>query len=154
MKKDKNNKFKPQTANQSQKNRDANVGTRPEKKDSSLKNIVFSWQYFDKNQIPPGQSFEEWEKQGLLSDFQEKLIHLSSMNSVTAQQGKRSILTIYGDFPTNSDFNLPQFTIPEGAKWGTIKYIGNQIARVAGFMIDNVFCIVFLDKDHKFSKMQ
>ena len=35
--------------------------------------ICFNFKDFDRNQIPPGQSFEQWQKDGLLSKLLEKL---------------------------------------------------------------------------------
>ncbi len=153
MSKGKNNPFKSQSANDVQRNRDKTVGTRTASNNQGLLNLVFSFEFFDTNQIPPGQTFLEWEEEGFLSAFLEKLRHLSALNRTTAQQGNRSPLEIYGEFPSNSDFRLPRFTIPENAEWGTIRYVGHQIRRVAGFIVGNVFYVVFLDKNHKFYKM-
>jgi hypothetical protein len=150
MSKDKNNKFKRQSPNEVQANRDKKVGTRDERNTQGLQNILFSFEFFDTEQIPPRQTFLEWEREGLLEPFLERLRHLWSMNRVTAQQGKRSPLELYGDFPTNSEFRLPKFTIPKNSQWGTIRYIGHQLHRVAGFMVDNIFYIVFFDKRHRF----
>ena len=62
-------------------------------------------------------------------------------------------LTIYRDFPERSDFKIPQYF--EGdVNWAVIKDIGGQKARVAGYVHENVFYIVFLDKEHKFFKMK
>ena len=154
MSKGKNNPFKKQSPSEVQRNRDRTVGTKNERNNQGLLNLVFSFEYFDNDQIPPGQTFLDWENEGTLSAFLERLKHLSSMNRVTAQQGKRSPLEIYGEFPLNSDFRLPRFSIPEGSEWGTIRYIGGQLCRAAGFIIGNIFYVVFLDKNHKFYIMQ
>ena len=68
-----------------------------------------------------------------------------------AQQEKT--IELYRSFPPDSDFKVPQYIQGE-VKWGTIQDIGGQKHRVAGYMIDNVFYVVFLDKNHKFWKMK
>jgi hypothetical protein len=112
---------------------------------------LFSFKDFDVNQCPPGQTFKEWEEKGLLSDLMTKLVELSVMNRVQAGQNK--CIEMYDSFPPNSDFHIPKYILGE-VKWGTIQDIGGQKHRVAGYMIDNVFYVVFLDKDHKFWKMK
>ena len=104
--------------------------------------IVFSLKDFDINQ---GQSFEDWEKDEILSNLMTRLREISSFTVTEAQQ--KRILTIYGDFPTKSDFAHPKH-IPVGVKWAVISIQGKE--RIAGYIEDNVFYIVFLDKDHKF----
>ena len=113
--------------------------------------ILFSFKDFDSNQCPPGQTFKQWEQCGLLADFMTKLVDLSNRNSVKAQQEKT--IELYRSFPPDSDFKVPQYIQGE-VKWGTIQDIGGQKHRVAGYMIDNVFYVVFLDKNHKFWKMK
>lgn len=108
------------------------------------KYIVFSLKDFDINQ---GQSFEEWEKEKILSILMTRLREVSSFSVTEAQQKK--ILTIYGDFPANTEFNHPKH-IPDGVKWAKISIKGKQKLRIAGYLEDNVFYIVFLDKEHKF----
>jgi len=69
-----------------------------------------------------------------------------SLFSITKAQ-QMNILTIYGDFPVNSEFKHPNH-IPPDVKWAVISIKGKE--RIAGYLEDNVFHIVFLDKDHKF----
>ena len=104
--------------------------------------IVFSLKDFDVNQ---GQSFEVWEKDKLLSNLMTRLREMSSFTVTEAQQNK--ILTIYGDFPVKTDFQHPKH-IPDGVNWAVISIQGKE--RIAGYIEDNAFYIVFLDKDHKF----
>lgn len=113
--------------------------------------ICFNFKDFDRNQIPPGQSFEQWQKDGLLSKLLEKLNYVSQCNITEAQQ--KGYITIYKDFPERSDFKIPQY-FEEDVNWAVIKDIGGQKARVAGYVYENTFYIVFLDKDHKFFKMK
>ena len=104
--------------------------------------IVFSLKDFDINQ---GQSFKEWEKNQILSNLMVRLREISSYTITEAQQNK--ILTIYGDFPIKSDFKHPKH-IPLGVNWAVISIKGKE--RIAGYIDENIFYIVFLDKDHRF----
>lgn len=119
--------------------------------EGDIPKIVFSFKDFDRSQIPPGQTFEEWEKKGLLSYLLEKLVYLSEKNIVEAQQ--EGYLKIYGNFPPRSDFKHPPHII-ENVNWAVIMKIKGQKPRVAGHIIGNVFYIVFLDINHKFFKMK
>lgn len=118
--------------------------------EGELPKIVFSFKDFDRSQIPPGQTYEEWEKDGYLSYLLEKLGHISELNIVEAKQQK--YITEYESFPAKSDFKHPRH-ITQDVNWAVIKKIKGQKGRVAGHLIDNVFYIVFLDLQHKFWKM-
>lgn len=118
--------------------------------EGDLPKVVFSFKDFDKSQIPPGQTYEEWEKKGYLSYLLEKLSHISELNMIEAKQQK--YITEYGPFPKQSDFTHPRH-IAQDVKWAVIKKIKGQKGRVAGHIIGNIFYIVFLDYDHKFWKM-
>ncbi len=104
--------------------------------------IVFSLKDFDINQ---GQSFEDWEKDKILSNLMTRLREISSFTATEAQQ--KRILTIYGDFPVKTGFKQPKH-IPDGVNWAVISIKGKE--RIAGYIEDNVFYIVFLDKNHRF----
>lgn len=109
--------------------------------------IVFSFKDFDA-QCPPGQDFKQWEQDGLLSDLFIKLVDLSSKNRIEAEQQK--VIELYGDWPQkHTKFKQPNH-VQGNVNWGTIQNIGGQKHRVAGYMIENVFYIVFLDKEHQF----
>jgi hypothetical protein len=94
------------------------------------------------------------KNQSLLCDFLDKLVELSKITKTEAigKKDKTNPLGIYSnfDFETQSEFKKPNFEIPENAQWATIKRIGGQKSRVAGFIQDNIFYVVFLDKNHKF----
>lgn len=104
--------------------------------------IVFSLKDFDINQ---GQSFEDWEEESILSELMTRLRQVSSFSVPEAEQ--QGILKIYGDFPSESDFKHPKH-IPPGVNWASISIRGK--IRIGGYLEDNVFYIVFLDKDHRF----
>lgn len=137
------NKFKKQST---QTERKQNVRQERNVKDA-LPLISFNFKDFDKNQIPPGQSFDDWQENGLLAKMMEKYSYVCQCNITEAQQ--RGYITIYKDFPERSDFHIPAFFEGE-VNWAVIKDIGGQKARVAGYVNGSVFYVVFLDKDHRF----
>lgn len=114
-----------------------------------LPKIVFSFKDFDIRQIPPGQSFEEWQDEKILAYTLNKFGHICALNIVEAQQ--QGMIKIYKDFPEKSDFELPRHILGD-VNWAVIMDIKGQKGRVAGHIIDNVFYVVFLDKEHKFYK--
>jgi len=61
----------------------------------------------------------------------------------------KKIIKKYGEFPPKdkSDFAYPVYLHP-GVCWVAIHIEGKK--RVAGYIEDNVFYIIFLDKDHGF----
>lgn len=123
-----------------------------EPKATSQACVVFSLKHLvDVDNV--GQSLSEWAKgdSKLLLGLLQKMAHISKQTPADARQD--STLTVYGDFPARdqTDFNRPAH-LKAQKNWGVIRNIGGQKARVAGFFSDNVFHIVFLDKDHKFWK--
>ncbi len=104
--------------------------------------VIFSLKDFDINQ---GQSFTEWEEETILSKLMTRLRELSSLSIQEAITN--GIIKVYDDFPPKSDFSHPAF-IPAGVKWATIHIRGKE--RIAGYIDENVFFVVFLDKDHRF----
>lgn len=109
--------------------------------------LSFNFKDFDTSQCPPGQTFEQWQKEGRLSVLMKKFIDVCSYNRTEAEQKK--LLKVYGDFPKSSHFKKPPHITGE-VQWGTIQRIGGQKPRLAGYIIGSVFYPVFLDKDHVF----
>jgi hypothetical protein len=111
--------------------------------------IVISFKDYDGTQPrKQPQDFQDWQKEGILVEFLEKLPSLCDMTIEEAK--KLEMITPYGPFPSNSDYKLPKKHIGKDLHWAVLKKITGQKARVAGHIIDNVFYIVFLDKNHKF----
>jgi len=138
------NKFKAKVINEPERK----INTRQERKvKEDLPKILFSFKDFDVKQIPPGQNYENWEEEKLLSYMLQKFGNICSLNIVEAQQLK--VLKIYKNFPDDSDFKPPQHIIKD-VNWAVIMDIKGQKGRVAGHIIENVFYVVFLDKDHRF----
>ncbi len=57
--------------------------------------------------------------------------------------------TRYGDFPPKDKTNYthPE-QVPQDAKWASIHLNGKF--RIIGYIVKNIFYLVFLDPDHKF----
>ncbi len=137
------NKFRSSTPVDSRK-----TDIRVERKvKDELPKLTLNFKDFDFSQCPPGQTLEEWEKGRMLSQLMEKFISVCSYNRLEATQQR--LLKVYGVFPENSEFRIPQH-IQGDVEWGTIQRIGGQKPRLAGYIIGSVFYPVFLDKDHKF----
>ncbi|OQX26181.1 MAG: hypothetical protein BWK80_11750 [Desulfobacteraceae bacterium IS3] len=103
--------------------------------------LKLNFKYFCNNQ---GQSFQDWEQEGLLSVTMYKFIHYSSltMDKVFGDKFK-----IYDSFPINSDFTHPN-NVPEDAEWASMHIKGKEC--VIGHILNDVFYVVFLDKNHVF----
>jgi hypothetical protein len=104
--------------------------------------IVFSLKDFDINQ---GESFEEWEKEQILSNVLTRLRQISSLSIEEALS--KQMINKYDSFPVKSDFYYPKH-IREGVNWASIRIKGKE--RIIGYIEDNIFYLVFLDKDHRF----
>jgi hypothetical protein len=114
------------------------------RKDEKKNLIVFSLKHFDINQ---GQSFEVWEKKNILAKLMTIMRELSSLTIIEAIN--KAIIKKYGEFPPNgkTEFVFPIYLHPRVC-WATLHIAAKE--RVAGYIEDNIFYIVFLDKDHRF----
>lgn len=139
---DRRDKFKARKSN-SLTRRSKNL---PDFKKDREKYIVFSFSDFDRNQ---GQSFAEWEEEKLLSLAIDKLSQISNLTMSQAQS--QQIIKIYTkvDFPPKSDFEYPKH-VKEGATWASFHVQGKEC--IIGHVTENIFNVVFLDKDHNFWK--
>jgi hypothetical protein len=111
--------------------------------------IVISFKDFDGTQPrKQPQGFQDWENEEILVEFLEKLPNLCEM---TMQEAKnKEMITEYGEFPDAEGYKIPNKLKDKELRWAVLKKLTGQKARVAGHIIDNVFYIVFLDKNHKF----
>lgn len=114
--------------------------------------IAISFRYFQNFDSNPVQSLNNWHDENRLLDMLTSLEYISKNNIVRLQSIDRK-LTLYGGFPNHkvNDFSLPD-GLSETENWGALRNIGGQKARIAGFLRDNVFYIVYLDKEHRFYK--
>lgn len=120
-----------------------------ELKGAELKNgkkeerIVFSFRDFDRNQ---GQNFEEWEEEKILAKAVNKLRDISQLTRIqaTTQQIIKQYPNV--DFPPNTAFEHPIHILD--VVWCSMHIQGKEC--IIGHFEDNVFHIVFLDKNHEF----
>lgn len=107
--------------------------------------ISFSWSKLDSTQ---GQTIDDWEKEGLLSKLSKRLQQIGQFSSshALAQQLIKQYTKV--GFPEKSKLKEPKHVTP--TTWAVIHITPNSKEVVAGFIEDNIFYIVFLDKDHHF----
>lgn len=113
--------------------------------------ISFNFKYYDHSENS-GQDFNDWSEDGILVDFNEKLVSLS--NNEIEKLKRDRILEIYDDYPEDSCFPCPKSLIGMNVSWARLRLTGQR--RIIGFIvnIDNkndVFYFVFLDKNHEFA---
>lgn len=140
MAKGKQNKFKSRSS-ASYKREVKNIELRQGRKEPL---IVLSFKDFDRNQ---GQSFKEWEIDELLALAVSKLqevCHLT-VGQATAQQIIKPYTKV--GFPPNSGFSHPRHILPD-VIWCSMHIQGKEC--VIGYFEDNIFNVVFLDKEHQF----
>ena len=126
------------------------VNTRNEnsiKEDASL--MLFSFKDFQYNsQIPPGQGYSNWQEKELLAYMLEKFGYICNKTRVEAENSRYIKVYYKIDFPPKSKFKNP---FPETKlDWAVIMNIKGQKPRVAGYIIGNIFYVVFLDAEHQF----
>lgn len=105
------------------------------------KKFAISFQYLDRNQ---GQTFEEWEKEGLLLNL---LNTIRDYCQKTMQENKGPSFKEYGNFPPKTEFRHPKH-VPKDASWASLHLAGKPC--LGGHIYENIFYVVFLDKEHKF----
>jgi len=107
--------------------------------------ISFSFSKLDRTQ---GQSWDEWEKDGLLADLCKMMVEIGQheVSQVLAQQKIKQYTKV--GYPPNSKFKEPNHVSP--TYWAVIHLKPNSKEVVAGFLEEDVFYIVFLDKEHEF----
>jgi len=123
--------------------------TREELKVSSIRELLtFSFKDLDESQPKNSpQSIKSWEQEKLLKALVEKIRDLSKLTRDEAE--KQQLIKVYGDFPLKTDFFHPSH-VNEHVAWGVMKKIGGQKGTIAGYLVENTFYVVFLDKEHKF----
>jgi hypothetical protein len=140
MKKGKQNKFNERSV-ASYKREVKSIDTKQGRQEPL---IVLSFKDFDRNQ---GQSFEDWEHEQLLALAVSKLREVCQLT--VGQATARQIIKPYTKvgFPPESGFFHPKHVLPD-TTWCSIHIQGKEC--VIGYFEDNIFQIVFLDKDHEF----
>ncbi|UGA52894.1 MULTISPECIES: hypothetical protein [Dickeya] len=132
------------------KTRTRRENTREERKVVQNRELMtFSFKYFDQSQpLRVPETIDLWQESRLLKPFFNRLIEISKLTRDEAL-GQRQI-KIYGDFPPSEKtaFTHPQH-VEENVAWAVIEGIGGK-PRVAGFVSESTFYVVFLDSEHKF----
>jgi hypothetical protein len=125
-----------------------NVDTKAQKSTAKDNFYSVSFKYFKDTDVDPAQSINTWKNESRILDMLLALKDISSNNATIVQTTR---LTLYGEYPSKdkNEFSLPD-DLPSDIKWGTIQNIGGQKARIAGFLKDNIFYLVYLDKNHRF----
>jgi hypothetical protein len=109
------------------------------------RNISFS---FSKHIKAEGQSIEEWEELGLLRPLLIRIKNLGQHSTLTVRQNDWIKEYHKVSFPPDSGFSEPKHVI--GVTWAVMHITDTSKEVVAGFIEDDVFYIIFLDKDHIF----
>ena len=107
--------------------------------------IKFCFTKLDRNQ---GQSIKQWEALGLLSTFLERTQTIGQMSTTEAFASQSIKQYTKVDFPPDSKFKKPNH-IPD-VTYSVIHITPNSKEVVVGYVENDVFYIVFLDKDHHF----
>lgn len=101
-----------------------------------------------------GESFEEWQREEILADLNNKLKDYCSKSKVELIND--SILELYNKYPSDSEFDLPKVLEGIDVQWARMSITGRR--RLIGFFSkndmdvdNNIFYIVFLDKEHRFA---
>ncbi len=95
-----------------------------------------------------GQSIEEWDKLGLLSDLFLRIKFVGQFSTQKALQEKYIKQYTKVDFPPDSKFKQPKHLSNE--TWAVMHITGTSKEVVAGYIKDDIFYIIFLDKEHEF----
>ena len=110
-----------------------------------VRTIAFSWIKLDINQ---GQSIEEWEKEGLLAELCQMMRQIGQYNSTQVYANQMIKQYTKVGFPLDSEFEEPKHVFP--TYWAVIHIKPKSKEVVVGYVQDEIFYIVFLDKEHKF----
>ncbi len=106
---------------------------------------------FNLSKIVPdqGQTLKEWDEEGLLLKLNERMKAVGGLTREEALHQK--FLKEYSSkkgFPPNSKFKQPSYLNPE--RWAVMHLTNKSIEVVAGYIENDIFYVVFLDKDHHF----
>jgi len=111
--------------------------------------ITFS--YIKLLQHPPGQTLEEWEEENLLAIMNKRLQFVGQFTCQKAIQEQHLKPYTKVQFPPDSKFPEPKHI--SNVTWTVMHITGSSKEVVVGYIEDDVFYIVFLDKNHLFWPM-
>lgn len=109
------------------------------------RNVTFS---FSKHIKSEGQTIEEWADLGLLKPLLLRIKNLGQHSTLTVRQNKWIKEYHKVEYPPDSEFTEPKHVT--NVTWAVMHITETSKEVVVGFIEDDVFFIVFLDKDHKF----
>lgn len=112
--------------------------------------LTFSFRDIDETQPSnETQTIALWEREGLLKPLFHKLKELSKLKRIEAESC--GAIKVYNKvpFPPKTDFVHPKH-VPQGVHWAVVQSLGGQKGRVAGYIVENTFYVVFLDQNHRF----
>ncbi|MCF8374356.1 MAG: hypothetical protein K9H64_22225 [Bacteroidales bacterium] len=110
--------------------------------------ITFSFSKHIKDDKGIGQSIEEWERLGLLKPLILRMKNLGQHTTLAVRQYNWIKEYHKVDFPPHSEFAEPKHVT--GVTWAVMHITDNSKEVVVGYIEEDVFYIIFLDKDHKF----
>ncbi|TGN99701.1 hypothetical protein PN36_35005 [Candidatus Thiomargarita nelsonii] len=110
--------------------------------------VVFSFRSLDSSQHLK-ETFECWEKEKLLVKLLNKIRAVSQKTMSEAMIDR--IIKIYDSFPPKDKtaYSVPNY-LSEELQWASMHLQGKAV--IAGHVVENIFYIVFLDREHKFWK--
>ena len=109
------------------------------------RNVTFS---FSKQIKAEGQTIEKWSELGILEALILRIKHLGQHSSLTVRQNNWIKEYHKVEFPPNSGFKEPKHIF--GVTWAVMHITDNSKEVVIGYIEEDVFYIIFLDKDHMF----
>ena len=108
-------------------------------------NITFS---LSKHITAEGQSIEEWNELGLLGQLNLRMKYVGQHPTLYVRQNQLIKEYHKVEFPPNSGFTHPKHV--GDVTWAVMHLTPTSKEVVAGYIEDDVFYIIFLDKDHQF----
>ena len=106
---------------------------------------------FNLSKIVPdqGQTLQQWTDEALLLQLMERIKHIGALTreEIFHQKLIKEYPSKTG-FPPNSEFTKPSYLNPE--RWAVMHITNRSVEVVVGYIEDDIFYVVFLDKEHKF----
>ncbi|EJZ7971167.1 hypothetical protein OIT16_004603 [Vibrio vulnificus] len=126
---------------------------REERKTTQSKDLMtFSFKDLDQTQPKNNcETIELWANKGLLEKLINRMYDISKLTRSEACMQQQ--IKLYPDGfppPKKTDFFVPSY-VDKNVAWGVIEGIGGK-PRVAGYLSENTFYVVFLDSNHNFFK--
>lgn len=95
-----------------------------------------------------GQKIEHWQESGLLVLLFNRLKFIGQYTALEARQKQYIKEYTKVEFPPNSKFKQPTHIV--GVVWAVMHITQNSKEVVVGFIEEDIFYIIFLDKEHEF----